>query len=109
MTIARAYSQYNSKYEKPPTGIGQLQPFLKEVGNPEELFRSPKDGQPYVICWGVDLLAPPNWAKSTPILAYEKYGANGHRYVLTTMRSVLLMSDTEFRQASFPPGHQPPR
>jgi len=109
MNLGRAYLQYNSKYEKAPAGFAQLQPFLKEFGNPEEYLRSPTDGEPYVICWGVNLLAPPKWAKSTPILAYEKRGANGQRYVLTIMRSVLVMSDSEFRQASIPPGHQPPR
>ena len=63
------------------------------------------DGQPLVVCWGVDLSKRPAWAKTTPVLAYEKQGADGNRYVLTVVRSVELLSDKDFRTASFPPGH----
>jgi hypothetical protein len=109
MHIGSAYNRFNAQYKKAPGNVADLLPFLKEFGNPDELLRSPKDGAPYVICWGVDLQVPQTWARSTGVLAYEKYGAAGQRYVLTTLRSVILMTDNEFRQASFPPGHQPPR
>lgn len=109
MRVGTAYYRFNTRYGKAPTGVADLKPFLKEFGNPDELLRSPRDGEPYVICWGVDLQRPQPWVQSTGVLAYERRGAEGKRYVLTTMRSVVLMTDEEFRQADFPPGHQPPR
>jgi hypothetical protein len=109
MKIGSAYVRFNTKAKRPPKSVEEIRPFLKESGNTEELLRSPRDGEPYVICWGVNLLAPPKWAKSTPILAYEKRGAEGTRYILTTLQSVQQMSEEQFQEASFPPGHQRPR
>ena len=80
---------------------------MAKLGKTEDPWRSPRDGQPFVVCWGLDLTKPPSWAKSTPVLGYEKQGAGGSRYVLTAIRSVELMSDKEFHEASFPPGHNP--
>src|SRR5262245_27453009 len=108
MHIGVSYARYQSDFGRPPTRLDHLQPFLKEFGVPEQIVRSPRDGEPIVICWGVDRSVPPSWAKSTPVLAYEKLGSEGNRYVLTTLGSVSLMNDVEFRQASFPPGHRPP-
>jgi hypothetical protein len=108
MHIGTAYDRFTTRHAQAPTGVEQLRPFLKELGDPDELLRSPRDGEPYAICWGVDLRVRPKWATSTPVLAYEKRGADGKRYVLTTLRSVSLMTDQEFKQASFPPGHLPP-
>ena len=51
---------------------------------------------------------PASGAKSMPVVAYEKQGVNGRRYVLTApFRKVEVLSDQEFRQASFPPGYSP--
>jgi hypothetical protein len=108
MKIGTAYVRCNDKLARPPANAGELRPFLSELGNPDELLRSPRDGEPYVICWGVDLRTPLPWARGTSVLAYEHTGASSKRYVLTTMRSVVLLTDTEFRQASFAPGHSPP-
>ena len=93
--------------QRPPQSAEELKPALGKLGNPDDLLRSSRDGQPFVVCWGVDLLVPPTWAKATPVLAYEKRGVDGRRYVLTTRRRVELMPDQEFRKASFPPGHTP--
>ncbi len=105
--ILAAYGQFCATEQKPPESAEDLKPALAKLGNPDELLRSPRDGQPFVICWGVDLMRPVDWAKSTPVLAYEKQGLDGRRYVLTTRRNVELMRDQDFRQASFPPGHTP--
>jgi hypothetical protein len=108
MHVGAAYSRYIEKYEKPPRNVDHLRPFLKEFGDPDLLLRSPHDRERFVICWGIDLSSPLPWAKSTPVLAYEKNGVDGKRYVLTTVRSVSLMNDEDFKSSSFPPGHSPP-
>ena len=84
----------------------QLAKLLRNVAAPQLSGRA-RDGQPLVVCWDVDLSKARTWAKTTPVLAYEKQGADGNRYVLTMVRSVELLSDKDFREASFPLGHNP--
>ena len=106
--VIAAYGRYCVAEQRPPESAEELKPTLAKLGNPDDLLRSSRDGQPFVVCWGVDLLALPSWAKSkTSVLAYEKQGVDGQRYVLTAQRRVRLMPDGDFRQASFPPGHAP--
>ena len=107
--IGHAYMQYISQKKTLPTGPKDLLPLLKAAGDPEAMLRSDRDNQPLVICWGVDTRRPPSWATSTPVLGYEKQGVSGSRYVLYMSHGmrVKLMSEAEFRKASFPPGHTP--
>jgi hypothetical protein len=109
ITIGVAYVRYTTEKKHPPKGPEDLKPLLKESGDPEKILRSDRDNQPLVICWGVDTRVPPAWAKSTPVLAYEKQGLKGSRYVLSLFSGpvVTLMSDDQFRKASFPPGYTP--
>jgi hypothetical protein len=107
MKIGMAYMRFVSNRKQPPQEWADLRPILAEMENADEPWRSARDGQPLVVCWGVDLSKRPDWAKTTPVLAYEKQGSNGSRYVLTVVRSVELLSDKDFREASFPPGHNP--
>jgi hypothetical protein len=108
LTVGQAYSQFNYDKDRPPRGPQDLKDYLAKSPGPDQVLQSPRDGQPFVICWGVDLRVPPEWAKSRPALAYEKSGSGGRRFVLTTMRNVELVADADFRQSSFPPGHSPP-
>ncbi len=100
-----AYCRFIAANHRPPRGPEDIQPLLAKMGSPDEILRSPRDGQPLVICWGADPRKLLSSAKSTPVLAYERRGVNGSRYVLTAIHSVELMPDAEFRAASFPPGH----
>jgi hypothetical protein len=104
--IKLAYSHFLSEKGTPPRSAEDLRPLLASGGdNPDDILRSSRDAQPFVICWGVDINAKLPWAKTVPVLAYEKEGVGGSRYVLTAVRSIGLMSEQEFREASFPPGH----
>ena len=104
MKIHVAYMRFSADQKRPPQNVDELKPFLAELGNADDILRSPRDGQPFVVCWGVDMTQPPaSAAKSMPVVAYEKQGVNGRRYVLTApFRKVEVLSDQEFRQASFP-------
>ena len=73
-------------------------------GDPDEILRSPRDGEPFVICYDVDVLGALEWAQSTPVLAYERRG-DGSRWVLSIPGGIFLLDEEEFQQASFPPGH----
>ena len=52
-SVAKAYSVTATRV-RPPTCVEDIMPVLKEIGDPGELLRSPRDGQPYVIVWGID-------------------------------------------------------
>src|SRR5208282_1970417 len=107
LKISAAYNYFCFKNRRPPSGPSDIRAALAEGGDADQILQSTRDGQPLVICWGVDVSKRPDWAKSTPVLAYEKQGVDGSRYVLTVVRSVALISDKDFREASFPPGHNP--
>jgi hypothetical protein len=96
--IERAFDNATAKLGHPPANVEQLKPFLQEFGDAEQILRSPRDGEPYVIIYGVDIRKP--FEMPPPIWAHEKSGANGKRYVLTVMGS-RSMTDEEFAKAKF--------
>ena len=98
--IGSAYSDFIAKKGKPPAGEKDLRPFLQERGDPDALLRSPEDGQPYVILWGVDYRALPIKRMPPPIIAYQKDGKDGRRFALTVM-GVAPFTDAEFQAADF--------
>jgi hypothetical protein len=109
--IARAYIQATRELEHPPQNASELMPYLKSAGDPAEILRSPNDGQDFKILWGVDLQTIPpveGGAKKFMVLAYEKQGRDGKRWV-GGFRKVRQMTEEEFREAPFPPGHMPPQ
>jgi len=71
--------------------------------DPDEVLRSPRDGQPFVVITGVDF---DSTAKTT-IWAYEQQGADGKRYVMTLSRDVKQVPDEDFPKATFAKGHKP--
>lgn len=105
--IGTAYQQFTFANDRPPAKPEDLKQAVTDLGGNDTVWVSPRDGQPFVIVWNVDLRQPPTWAKSTPVLAYEKVGLNGKRFVRTVVGSVEELSPPEFAAASFPPGHVP--
>jgi hypothetical protein len=97
--IGAAYDQATERLGHPPKGPEQLQPFLKQYGDPETILRSPHDGLPYVILWGKNIRNTPIDTMPPPILAYEQQGVNGKRYVLTAM-GIMPMTDEEFEKVN---------
>lgn len=108
-SIARAYDAVIGMHRKPPRSVDEIKQVLVDfhdvgwVGPPDEVLVSSRDGQPYVIILGVDLGAE----ISRDVLAYEKNGADGKRYVLLTSRDVLAMTDEAFLAATFAMRHRP--
>jgi hypothetical protein len=100
--ILAAYSKAAQELSRPPSSVQDILPYLQEAGETDEILRSPDDGEPYVILWGADSSANP-----AVVLAYEKHGKNGRRYVLWG-HVVWSLRDEEFKAKPFPPGHSPP-
>jgi len=109
--IGVAYSQATAKLNRPPRNMKELIATFDEGPDQvpaAEIIKSPNDGEEYVVVWNVDF---PELAKARGnvdvVIAYERRGKDGKRYVLKPPAHVLVMTDEEFKSASFPPGYQP--
>jgi hypothetical protein len=107
--IVRAYDLVLAEKRRPPRDVSEIEKVLTELHeadlNPpaKDVLISSRDGEPYVIIMGADLGA----TRSSDILAYEKRGAEGKRYVLLMSYDVQQLTDEEFANATFTMGHKP--
>ena len=106
MYIAQAYMSATDE-QGAPTKREDLIPYLQKFGNPEEILISDNDKAEFVILWNIDYRTYLNEGKLIPVTAYEKKGMGGRRYVLQG-RVVSTLTDAQFDQVAFPPGHKPP-
>jgi hypothetical protein len=101
--ISLAYVKATDTLDRAPESLQDIMPYLKELeADPNTILISPDDGEPYVIIWGVDYRAPGN----QPVIAYEKTGKDGKRYVCQ-INLVVHLNEAEFKKAPFPPGRGP--
>jgi hypothetical protein len=106
--IGKAYLRSCHALGRGPNDFGEIKDYI-EGDIPEDLLVSPNDSQPFVILWGVDVTQLRYTRQTTfYVLAYEKTGVNGSRYVLRYPIGLVLMTDEELQKAAFPPGHKPP-
>jgi hypothetical protein len=102
MEIQSAYWQFTKEKRKPPAKEEDLMPLIP-ADRQATIFKSPRDGKPYKIYWGTSVEAT-NFESPT-VIAHEQDGADGKRYVLSTM-GVMAVKDSEFLTANFPDGSQ---
>ena len=62
----------------------------------DQLFVSPRDKQPYVVRYGATL--PPPSPTGSPVIAYEKDGVGGRRFVAFANAGVEELDDARFQQ-----------
>jgi hypothetical protein len=123
--INGAYIRATMVNDSPPQSKADLLPFLlnpkgpnaddtetdkaEEKPNPEDFFKSFGDGEEFVILWGVDCRNYDLSGNQTgsPVIAYEKYGVDGTRYVLQ-FRKVSKATNEELANLPFPPGFKAP-
>jgi hypothetical protein len=105
--IGKAYGQANQRLGRPPKTFEELKPNL-EPDAPADLLRSPRDGEPFVILWGLPYSHIAPGRDPFTVAAYEKNGVSGVRHVLRFPLQVLEMTDDQLSKAAFPPGHRPP-
>jgi hypothetical protein len=108
MLVGQAYRQFSREMRRPPRSAAELMPTLQQKEGGQDALQSARDGQPFVISWGLDVMAP-RTGTERPVLAYEQQGFEGSRFVLSTMGNVELLPDGSFRESSFAPGFQPPQ
>jgi|SRR5262245_20043629 len=98
--IVQAYDVAEYRLHRAPKSEEELRRFFAEAGatdDPDQYLRSPRDGQPYIVLYGTAL--DPNGRNT--ILAHEKDGVEGKRYVITLSRDVKLLTEDEFANAEF--------
>lgn len=91
-----------------PKSKADLLPILKSFGKPEDILKSPNDGQEFVIVYGVELRMMKATGNDVPVVAFEKTGKDGKRFVLRGRDAVSQLSDAELRGATFPQGYKLP-
>jgi hypothetical protein len=121
--IANAYVKATDNNGSPPQSKEDLMPYLlnpKERGpddpepaeekpDPADFFKSIGDGEDFVILWGVDYrnYNLSDSQNNSPVIAYEKYGENGKRWVMR-FRKVGIMTNEDLAMLPFPPGQKAP-
>jgi hypothetical protein len=98
--ICHAYTVHCYDKHRPPREAADLTGFVRELypdTDLDQLFVSPRDGQPFAIFYG----CPVNNDGLNTVLAHEQVGANGTRYVLTQAGFVKEFKDDEFAAATF--------
>lgn len=98
MEIQSAYWQFAEEKRKPPANKEDIMPLIP-ADRQATIFNSPRDGKPYKIYWGASV-EETNFENPT-IIVHEQDGADGKRYVLSTV-GVMVIEDDEFSTASFP-------
>lgn len=106
--LAVFFGRYLAQHRgQPPQDEAEFKQFLTEI-SPEELktfnltstdqiFVSSRDKQPYVIIYGQPT-GPSKGPGGAPIIAYEKVGVGGKRYVASSLAGVEEVDETRFRE-----------
>jgi hypothetical protein len=75
----------------PPTELEAM-----KVTDVDSLFVSPRDKQPYLVKYSINL--PPPQPQGAPVIAHETTGDGGKRYVATSLGDVQLVDDATFQK-----------
>lgn len=97
--LAIAYGQCTSQSRgRPPRDEAFLRKFIERQGpafleslqveSVDELFVSPRDGEPYVVIYG----------KQSPVVAYEAVGEDGKRWVADNVGAVEEWDEATLRE-----------
>ena len=98
--LGNAFGQYTADTGRPPKQPADLEKYLKPHGDPASFWKSPRDNQPLVVLWNVNLLTvDPSRPETIKVFIHEQQGIDGSRYVLLTDGSVREMTEAEFAAA----------
>jgi hypothetical protein len=99
--ISIIYGQFQTTNQnRPPANEAEFKKYVKTAGesilkqfgtDPERVFISERDGQPYVVFYGKNV--PPSG-----IVAHEQEGVGGQRVVAYPFGSVGLVDETRFQE-----------
>ena len=102
--IIRCYVTATGNLGRPPQNMDELKAVLAGlVDDPSPYFRSTRDGEEYVVVWGLQLDSVP----ADTIIAYERTGVDGKRMVINRDGVAKEVTKEEFSKLKFPKGHTP--
>ena len=96
--LLTAYVEATHKLERPPQNDAELRQFLPDG---EKWLVSPRDGQHYVIRWGVSVHDPNLDPANPPLIAYEQTGKDGIRHAINVM-GLAELTDEQFASLKMP-------
>jgi hypothetical protein len=107
--IVLAYMDAHEELHHNPKNAEELKPFLKRFGDPDQILKSPSDGEPYVIVWGTDTSrgGPTPYQQMFPIFGYERKGSGGKRAIVDVRGRPLTIPAEDFTKLTFVAGHKP--
>ena len=107
--LAIFYGSFITQHQgKPPPGEPEFKAFLKETVNAdklqaefqitdiEKLFLSTRDNKPYVVYYGT--MPGGQGPGGAPVVAHEKEGVKGKRFVASALGAVAEVDEAEFRK-----------
>ena len=92
----------------PPKTKADLLAIFKSSSYPKELLISPNDGQEFIIVYDVQLKGLKVSGAQLPVVAFEKSGKDGKRYVLRGMNTIVQLTDDQLKSSVFPAGYNFP-
>jgi hypothetical protein len=92
----------------PPKTKADLLAIFKLSSFPKELLISPNDGQEFIIVYDVELKGLKVSGAQLPVVAFEKSGKDGKRYVLRGMNTIVQLTDEQLKSSVFPAGYNFP-
>lgn len=107
MAVRSAYASFLEQNGRPPENETELRSTFNQ-SEVDKLLTSPRDGKPFNVCYGIDIYSNLDWAKDVAVVAYEQEGESNTRWVLAAPGAIFELSQEDFKQASFPPGHAIP-
>jgi hypothetical protein len=94
--LLSAYLQATDSLRRPPKDESELRPFLP-ADKADAMFISPRDGQPYVLRWGVNYKDPKLDPVNPPLIAYEQQGKDGIRHAVSVV-GLAMLTEEQFVQ-----------
>jgi len=91
-----------------PKTKADLLAIFKLCSHPKELLISPSDGQEFIIVYDVELKGLKVSGAQLPVVAFEKSGKDGKRYVLRGMNTIVQLTDEQLKSSVFPAGYNFP-
>lgn len=102
--IIRYYAAAAGELGRPPQKMEELKSILAPLtSEPDKYLRSTRDGEEFVVVWGLHLHQLP----LDTIVAYERTGVDGKRFVVNLDGVVREVAADEFAKLKFPKGHTP--
>lgn len=106
--LAVFYGRFQAQHRgQPPKDEAEFKEFLKtmtpadletfKLKSADEIFTSSRDKQPYTIVYGPPQ-GPAKGPGGAPIIAYEKVGVGGKRYIASSLGGIEEVDEARFKE-----------